>query len=246
VGFSIYQGSALALFASGVVTLGYRWWLDRWARQVARRAFDARRALYTEVPVRRALGDDELLEERSLLDAVTDALPALRRVADYVDVYAEGSPFRQDRSPIRILAGGDDDTVVAQVFVTPGGVVRIHLATELDGGQWVLTENNANEIRVQRPEGFTVTRLRRDVLPAALLAKHEEVVRDRRGEAAAPRSVRSFDDFVASYDRRWTAIREHRRAIGWILPEEVVFAAGTQREDKERVLREVERLRERQ
>jgi hypothetical protein len=54
--------------------------------------------------------------------------------------------------------------------------------------------------------------------------------------------VRTFADFVASHERRWDAIRAHRRSIGWVEPSEIAFEPGTSREDKGRVYREIRRM----
>lgn len=163
-------------------------------------------------------------------------------MADYADVYAPGSRFhRLGQEPTRILVDAEG-TTVAQVFCNLDGVTRIHLCTELGGGRWVLTENNEGELDLQRPEGFHVGRVRKDASPAAIVAKHREALAAMKDAREAPVAARTFEDFVASYERRWSAIRAHRRAIGWVLPSEITFAPGTSRETKDRIHRELRRI----
>ena len=242
MGLASYQVAAATLFVSGIAWLWYRWRAERWAEGVARTLLDGRRALYTEIPEHRALSDGEAVEKRQRLDPTSDALARFRRVADYVDVYPPESRFCVlDPEPIRVLVD-TEGTTVAMVFRSANGILRIHLATELGGGGWILTENNEKEMHDQRPEGFHVARVRKDASPAAIAAHHDERLAEVMGGTIGAVPVRTFADFVASHERRWNAIRAHRRSIGWVLPSEVNYAPGTSPKDKERVYREIRRI----
>ena len=239
---TVYGVAALSLFVSGVAWLLFHWWQERSAESVARHVLAHRRALYTEIPEHRLLSDGELVDERRRLDSTSDALPKLRHVADYVDHYPLESRFHETaRKPIRVLADAEG-TTVAQVFCTGKGIVRVHLVTELGGGRWLLTENNLNELHIERPEGFRVVRVRNDTSAEEILAKHGEAVAEMRSGNEGLIAVRTFADFVASHERRWGAIRAHRRSIGWVLASEIAFAPGTGKEERERVCREIRRM----
>jgi len=237
---SLYSALAFFVFLNGIVWLWYRRREDRWVRRVARSAVEMRRALYTEIPVLRRLNDGELLEKRRALDAPARAMPGFRVLADYVDVYPPGSRFEKHaRDPIRVLVDEAGRTV-ALIFLAKGSV-RVHLATELDGPRWVLTENNRNVTRAVRPPSFDVLRVVVETSPAEMIAAHRERVTSARGDRE-PSPIRAFDDFVASHERRWDAIRAHRKQVGWALPEEIVLPRKTSPNQRDRILAEVRRL----
>ena len=75
-----------------------------------------------------------------------------------------------------------------------------------------------------------------------ILAKHGEALAEKGCGTVGRMPVRTFADFVASHERRWGAIRAHRRSIGWVLPAEIPFAPGTGREARERGCREIRRM----
>ena len=63
--------------------------------------------------------------------------------------------------------------------------------------RWVLTENNASEVHVQRPESFHVVRVRNDTSPAVIVAKHVEAIAEMMRGSEAPVSMWLFIGGVA-------------------------------------------------
>lgn len=250
---SVYAGAAAALFVIGAGRMALAWRQRSWIRQAARKLYDARRAVYSEIPTHRALNNDELPVPRSALDGTSSAMPGFTRLADYVDVYPEGSRFAENNlHPLRALVDREG-TTVALVFRPRGSdVVRVHLVTELSDGRWLLTENNKNEPigALARPPSFVVIHVLRSSSPAAMIAAHGERLADLTAESGSSTygstsllvPIRSFDDYVASHERRWNAIRKHRKDMGWLLRSEIPLAPGTPAAIGDRIHEEILRL----
>lgn len=250
---NFYSGGALALFAIGVGRMFLGWREGRHIRATAAKILASRRAVYTEIPTHRPLHEGELVEERSSLDSVSRALPGFTTLADYVDEYPAGSRFATPRkNPLRVLVDRAG-TTVALVFRPPSSdVVRIHLATEVSDGRWLLTENNKEHAvgKIVRPDCIEVVHVRSETSGASMIATHAErlAALEKNSESSTYRSeplfvcVRSFEDYVASHERRWNAIRKHRREIGWVLRSEIQLAPGTPASFGDRIHGEIVRM----
>ncbi|MEO8798665.1 MAG: hypothetical protein ABI551_12330, partial [Polyangiaceae bacterium] len=221
------KGGLFMLLMFGFTRSVYKRIEDYAVRKDAKKIFDARKALYTEMPGCRLLEDDELTEDRASLADVAHALEGFTPMGDYVDVYTPDSRFGEDaKRPYRVMRS-DDGLVVALLFRPRGSeAVRVHLLTELTGGGWLVTENNRNgpTAKQKRPDGAETDHLPGETPPSKLVEAHRSHVKaalTKPGASAV--TIDSFEAYVASHERRWNEIREDRKKNGWVRPGEIVF-----------------------
>lgn len=240
------KGGLFMLLMLGFTRSAYKRIEDYAVRKDAKKIFDTRKALYTEVPGSRLLEEGELTDERAELAEVARRLEGFALLGEYVDVYAPESRFAEDaKRPYRVLRS-DDSIVVALLFHPRGSeVVRVHLLTELTGGGWIVTENNQNKpiAKLKRPDGTEVEHLPAETSPAKLATTHRAHVAAalaKPGVSAV--TIDSFDAYVASHRRRWDAIREDRRKNGWVRPGEIAFPVRVKERVRRRIYEEIAKI----
>ena len=212
----------------------------------AKKIYDTRKALYTEIPEHRLLRTGELEEELAELAAVGRELEGFEHLGDYMDIYAPGSLFAENtKAPIRV-ARSADRIVVALVFRPRGSdVVRIHLLTELEGTDWIVTENNRDHpnAKTVRPAGTETEHLPAWTTPSNLLDAHRKHLAVALAEGRArPVEIDSFDDYVAPHERRWDAIRADRKKNGWVRDGEIAFPPRVKPDARKRIYEEIAKI----
>lgn len=240
------KGGLFMLLMFGFTRSVYKRIEDYAVRKDAKKIFDARKALFTEMPGCRLLEDGELGEDRAPLADAARALGGFAHLGDYVDVYAPESRFAGDaKRPYRVLRS-DDGIVVALLFRPRGSeAVRVHLLTELTDGRWIVTENNRNRpiAKQGRPDGAETEHLSAETSPLKLVEAHRARITTalaKPGTSAV--TIDLFEAYVASHERRWNEIREDRKKNGWVRPGEITFPPRVKERVRKRIYAEIAKI----
>ena len=138
----------------------------------------------------------------------------------------EGATTRAAVYHMRVRGGGV--AVLQWVGMAPKDLHLIELVSEVPRGQFLSTSNTKRLDRLSAPEEIEIERLEPSAPISAVVERHKARLTEqvRRRPSAAPASLWTFEEVMASVQRHHVALARHRQAVGGLSRDEIERVTG--------------------
>jgi hypothetical protein len=138
----------------------------------------------------------------------------------------EGATTRAAVYHMRVRGGGV--AVLQWVGMAPKDLHLIELVSEVPRGHFLSTSNTKRLDRLSAPKEIEIERLEPSAPIGAVVARHKARLTEevRRRPSAAPVSLWTFEEVMASVQRHHVALARHRQAVGGLSRDEIERVTG--------------------